>query len=36
MKTKLEEYRNYFFTGLDGKSSERVKKKIDEIMGIEK
>ncbi|MDZ7860054.1 MAG: CDP-glycerol glycerophosphotransferase family protein [Candidatus Krumholzibacteriota bacterium] len=32
MKVKLKEYRNYFFTGLDGRSSERVKKKIDEIM----
>ncbi|MBU4485527.1 MAG: CDP-glycerol glycerophosphotransferase family protein [Candidatus Delongbacteria bacterium] len=34
MKAKLEEYRNYYFTGLDGKSSERVKVKIDEIVGI--
>jgi len=32
MKEKLFEYRNYFFTGLDGKSGERVKAKIDEIM----
>ena len=32
MKVKLQEYRDYFFTGLDGKSAERVKKKIDEIM----
>jgi CDP-glycerol glycerophosphotransferase (TagB/SpsB family) len=32
MQQKLAEYRNYFFTGLDGKSSKRVKKKIDEIM----
>ncbi len=32
MKRKLEEYRNYFFIGLDGKSSQRVKAKIDEIM----
>ncbi|NOR44558.1 MAG: CDP-glycerol glycerophosphotransferase [Candidatus Delongbacteria bacterium] len=35
MKAKLEEYRNYFFTGLDGKSGERVKVKIDEIMELE-
>lgn len=34
MKTKLDEYRNYNFTGLDGKSSERVELKIDEIMGV--
>ncbi|MCB9503062.1 MAG: CDP-glycerol glycerophosphotransferase family protein [Deferribacteres bacterium] len=33
MKAKLEEYRNYFFTGLDGKASVRVKEKIDELMG---
>jgi CDP-glycerol glycerophosphotransferase (TagB/SpsB family) len=32
MKWKLQEYRNYFFTGLDGKSSKRVKEKIDVIM----
>ena len=32
MKQKLNEYRNYFFTGLDGKASRRVKKIIDEIM----
>ena len=32
MKQKMEEYRNYFFTGLDGKASERVKAKIDELM----
>jgi len=32
MKQKLEEYRNYFFTGLDGDSSKRVKTKIDELM----
>ena len=32
MVTKLIEYRNYFFTGLDGKSTQRVKAKIDEIM----
>ncbi len=32
MKQKLQEYRDYFFTGLDGKSSARVKTKIDEIM----
>ncbi len=34
MKMKLEEYRYYFFTGLDGKSGERVKKKIDELLGV--
>ena len=32
MKAKLAEYREYFFIGLDGKSAERVKIKIDEIM----
>ena len=32
MKGKLKEYRNYFFTGLDGKSAQRVKVKIDELM----
>ena len=32
MKKKLKEFRNYFFKGLDGKSSLRVKKKIDEII----
>ena len=32
MKTKLQKYREYFFTGLDGKSAKRVKVKIDEIM----
>jgi hypothetical protein len=32
MKQKLDEYRNYFFTGLDGKSSQRVKAKIDELV----
>ncbi|MCF7858932.1 MAG: CDP-glycerol glycerophosphotransferase family protein [Candidatus Cloacimonetes bacterium] len=32
MKQKLKEYRQYFFTGLDGKSSQRVKAKIDDIM----
>ncbi len=32
MKQKLDEYRNYFFTGLDGKSSMRVKAKIDELV----
>ncbi len=36
MKEKIEEYKNYFFTNLDGKSSVRVKKKIDEIMKKEK
>lgn len=32
MKQKLDEYRNYFFTGLDGKSAYRVKNKIDELL----
>lgn len=32
MKQKLQDYRDYFFTGLDGRSSERVKAKIDELM----
>lgn len=32
MKRKLEEYRRYFFTGLDGKSSRRVKDVIDELV----
>lgn len=32
MQQKMTEYRDYFFTGLDGKASQRVKKKIDEIM----
>jgi len=34
MKIKLEEYKNYFFTGLDGRASVRVKKEIDGIMGV--
>ncbi len=32
MKKKLEEYRSYFFYGLDGNSSRRVKEKIDELI----
>jgi len=32
MQQKLQEYRDYFFTGLDGKAAQRVKIKIDEIM----
>lgn len=32
MKVKLEGYRNYFFTGLDGKASVRVKYKIDQLI----
>lgn len=32
MKKKLIEYRDYFFTGLNGKASVRVKAKIDGIM----
>ncbi|PIE78972.1 MAG: CDP-glycerol glycerophosphotransferase [Candidatus Delongbacteria bacterium] len=35
MKEKLEEYRNYFFTGLDGKAGKRVKSKIDKLMNLE-
>ncbi|MBN1971924.1 MAG: CDP-glycerol glycerophosphotransferase family protein [Candidatus Delongbacteria bacterium] len=31
MKIKLGEYRNYFFTGLDGKAGARVKEEIDKI-----
>jgi len=36
MKIKLHEYREYFFTELDGKSALRVKEKIDEILKMEK
>ena len=36
MKIKLQEYREYFFTGLDGKSAIRVKEKINEIMKMGK
>ena len=36
MAKYLAEYRDYFFTGLDGNSAMRVKKKIDEIMKKEK
>ena len=32
MQQKLQEYKNYFFTGLDGKSAERVKLQIDKLM----
>jgi len=32
MIENLNEYRNYFFTGLDGNASKRVKNKIDEIL----
>lgn len=32
MKNKLDEYRNHFFTGLDGKASLRVKAIIDRII----
>ncbi|MFO7897182.1 MAG: hypothetical protein R6U84_09640 [Candidatus Cloacimonadales bacterium] len=32
MQQKLQSYRDYFFTGLDGNSALRVKKKIDEII----
>ena len=32
MKQKLIEYKNYFFTGLDGRSAKRVKTEIDKLM----
>jgi len=32
MKKRLTSYRDYYFTGLDGKASHRVKKKIDKLM----
>lgn len=32
MTQKLNEYKNYMFTGLDGKSSQRVKAKIDQLL----
>jgi len=32
MQKKLQEYKDYFFTGLDGDASQRVKLIIDEIM----
>jgi hypothetical protein len=32
MYEKLKQYRHYFFTGLDGKSGQRVKAKIDELI----
>lgn len=31
MKQKLNEYRDYFFTGLDGKAGKRVKQVIDQL-----
>lgn len=34
MKAKLDAYRNYFFTGLDGKAGERVKAEIDHLVGV--
>ena len=34
MKAKLQEYKNYFFIGLDGKSGERVKAEIDKMMKL--
>ncbi|MCK5785455.1 MAG: CDP-glycerol glycerophosphotransferase family protein [Candidatus Sabulitectum sp.] len=34
MKKKLREHRDYFFTGLDGKASQRVKECIDSILKI--
>ena len=33
MREKLEEYRDYFFTGLDGNASQRVKEVMDGILG---
>jgi len=36
MKQKLEEYRKYFFTSLDGKASIRVKQLIDSVLLGEK
>lgn len=36
MKTKLQEYRDYWFTGLDGKASERAKKRITEMLEARK
>ena len=32
MSRKLREYRDYFFTGLDGEASERVKDRMDRIL----
>jgi len=32
MKKKLTEYKDYFFTGLDGNSAQRVKVQIDKLM----
>ena len=32
MRIKLKQYRDYFFTGLDGDASGRVKAKIDQIV----
>jgi len=32
MREKLKEYRDYFFTGLDGKSGKRVKEEIDKLV----
>ncbi len=36
MKNKLTEYRNYYFTGLNGKASQRVKECIDSILRKER
>jgi CDP-glycerol glycerophosphotransferase (TagB/SpsB family) len=36
MHRKLNEYKDYFFTGLDGHSSMRLKKKIDSIVKMRK
>ncbi len=32
MKTKLSEYRTYFFSGLDGKAGIRVKSEIERLL----
>ncbi|MGM0626785.1 MAG: hypothetical protein ACQETZ_01340, partial [Candidatus Fermentibacterota bacterium] len=32
MRRRLEEYRDYFFTGLDGNASQRVKEVMDGIL----
>lgn len=34
MISRLNEYRDYFFTGLDGRASRRVKEVIDSVMGF--
>ena len=34
MRKELEKYKNYFFTGLDGNASKRVKIEIDKILSL--